>query len=123
MSRNRPEQTLQTQMATFLGHALHWPDWFTAIGHGGGGKVRGAILKGMGVKAGVADILVLGQRKSIWLECKSKDGRQSPEQKNFQRVAEANGHIYTIVRSLEQCEGFLLGVGVPLHATTGRAAA
>lgn len=35
----------------------------------------------------------------IWIECKTAKGKQSPAQREFQAVVEAEGHSYLIVRS------------------------
>ncbi len=89
----RPEQALQKAVAAYLDAVLVPPWYYTAIGHGGGGKVRGAILRGMGLKAGVWDILILGPDRFIgWIELKSATGRLSPEQKAFGAMAHSFGH-------------------------------
>jgi hypothetical protein len=73
--RGHAEQTLQTQIATFFGWALSGNVWWTTIGHGGGGRLRGAILKGMGLKAGVPDILILYRGHAYFLEMKKPGAR------------------------------------------------
>jgi hypothetical protein len=126
MSRQRPEQALQISVAAFLRHALKHPTWWSAIGHGGGGRVRGAILKAMGVKAGVPDVLVMHPVGSVvrsangcWLigvELKSEKGRLSTAQVLSKQAFEDAGGIYYVARSVDEVEGFLKGVGIPLHA-------
>lgn len=37
----------------------------------------------------------------LWLECKYGSGRQSLDQKSFQREVEFEGHTYLIVRSID----------------------
>src|ERR1700682_4291340 len=56
-TRMHPEQALQIAAAEYLTRAL--PDYarFTAFPAGGGGRVRGARLKAMGLKGGVPDLL------------------------------------------------------------------
>lgn len=80
-------------------------------------RVRGAIAKAEGVQAGVADLILHvpsvsflynGEMTeegytyhSLAIEMKTKTGRQSPEQKIFQRYFEAAGGQYIIVRDFD----------------------
>jgi hypothetical protein len=62
-------------------------------------------MKLQGVIPGVADVILLVPKKgyaSLCLEFKTAKGRQSDEQKEFQRQAEACGSKYVIVRSVVQ---------------------
>lgn len=43
----------------------------------------------------------------IWLEVKTEKGKQSELQKNFQAMVEEHGHIYAVVRSIEDVEALL----------------
>lgn len=124
--RKKPEQVLQTAVARYLDRALRKPTWWSGIGHGGGGRVRGAILKGMGVKAGVPDLLIVHPAPMnnsgcllVGIELKSADGSLSPAQKETRDAFTEAGAFYYIARSLDEVEGFLRGIGIPLHATTG----
>jgi hypothetical protein len=47
-----------------------------------------------------------------WLEMKTRTGRQSVEQKNFQQICLALGHPYAIARSFEEAEKILKLWGV-----------
>lgn len=65
-----------------------------------------AIMKGEGVTAGVADLILLypsGGFHSLCIEFKtsSKSSRQTPTQKEWQALAEAHGNKYIVCRSLE----------------------
>lgn len=57
--------------------------------------------------AGVADILAFPQRRNCelpeiwWIECKSPDGRQTPEQVNFEGLVTGHGHRYIVARSAD----------------------
>lgn len=73
---------------------------------GGHGRVRGAISKAEGVVAGVADLILqlsdsLGHT-CLAIEMKSACGRQSKEQKSFERYLSAAGGKYMIVRSFDE---------------------
>lgn len=69
-----------------------------------GGRARAAIAKAEGVQAGVADLLFLIPSKShsfLAIEMKTKTGRQSKEQKLFQRYVEAAGGKYAVIRTFD----------------------
>jgi len=55
---------------------------------------------------GVPDIIVIGKECGtfIGLECKRKSGKQSPEQKEFQKRCEEVAAEYYVVRSIEDCQ-------------------
>ncbi len=88
---------------------LQFPDLrpvFFAVGNGGArNRTEAAIMKGEGVTAGVADMLLLHANPDyhgLCIEFKTPTGRQSPTQKVFQHHAEKHGYKYIIVRSVEQ---------------------
>lgn len=65
-------------------------------------KFTGAIMKRTGSKKGVADVILLLSNKRyncLCLEFKTDIGRQSTEQKEFQKQIESSGGKYEIVRS------------------------
>jgi VRR-NUC domain-containing protein len=64
-------------------------------------KVRQAILVGMGVHPGFADLIVLSQGRVLFLEVKSKTGRLSPAQKDFRDAVQAQGFAWALVRSVD----------------------
>lgn len=74
----------------------------------------GAIMyfKRLGVRKGVADYLVFGMFKSAAIELKDADGVQSAEQAEFQRRWEAAGYAYFVVRTLEEFQGTVTGLGM-----------
>ena len=62
-------------------------------------------LKAEGQRAGVADLILLVPRKgyaSLCIEMKTKIGKQSTEQKEWQKTAENNGNKYVVCRSLQE---------------------
>lgn len=60
-----------------------------------------------GFRKGAPDLIVGINGKSYWLELKTKQGRQSIEQKAFQRIAHEFGAEYRVVRSLEDIADIL----------------
>jgi hypothetical protein len=123
----RPEQSLHRAVARYLDMALPSDCWWSTFPSGGGGKVRGAQLKAMGLKAGVPDILILHkvgtERLVIWIELKAAKGRASVEQQLLHRTLQRLGGFVFICRSVEEVEESLFGLGLVLRATVGRRAA
>ena len=60
---------------------------------------RGTYRSFTGTK-GLPDIIVLSN-PMIFIECKSKNGKQTMEQKIFQNQAEMQGHIYVVAKNLQ----------------------
>ena len=86
-----------------------------AVPNGGARNAReAAIMKGEGVTAGVADLILLipsGPYSSLCIEFKtaSKTSRQTPTQKEWQALAEANGNKYVVCRSIEDFQREIRG--------------
>jgi tRNA(Phe) wybutosine-synthesizing methylase Tyw3 len=59
-------------------------------------------LKQTGATAGVSDLIVLLNKKCLFIELKIEKGVQSEVQEEFQKRVEALGFEYHLVRSLEQ---------------------
>lgn len=86
-----------------------------AVPNGGSrNKLEAINLKRQGTKSGVADVILLipkGGFASLCLEFKTKTGKQSDEQKEFQKQAENCENKYVIVRSvkeaIEEMKGYL----------------
>ncbi len=81
---------------------------------------EGAYLKRMGVRAGVADFLIISsgwyegasgyfeEPPSIcWLELKTTKGKQSAAQKQFQKDVEIIGCEYALARSVDEAAAVL----------------
>ena len=77
-----------------------------AVPNGGHRNIQTArAMKAEGVFSGVADLLLLVPRRDyhgLCVEVKTLVGRQSDNQKAWQKVVEAQGYCYTIVRSLDE---------------------
>ena len=115
--RSAPEQRLQREVANYLSWALMPPTWFTAIPAGGGGELRGKILKGMGLRAGVPDILIVHDGQAKWLELKSPRGVLSEAQRATHSALNATGCPVVICRSLDEVRGAVWAWGIPLRET------
>lgn len=72
----------------------------------------GAFLKRQGMMPGAADwSITLPGGRQRWLELKTRDGRQSPTQRAFERLAERNGSPYAIARTPEEATAILKSWG------------
>lgn len=117
--KKNPEEILQNAVADFLAGALHPPTMWTAFPAGGGGKIRGAKLKRMGLKPGWPDIIVLHPYELttlvVGIELKAAKGRLSaPQIETCEALWAANAR-YVECRSLEEVQRCLERAGVPLH--------
>jgi hypothetical protein len=104
--RGTPEADLQRALV----QALHFALPRSAILHhcanevteaGSRGAKRQAILVGMGVHPGFADLVVLCDGRALFLELKSLKGRLSPAQEAFRDAVLAQGFGWALVRSLD----------------------
>ena len=126
MKRANPEAQLHRAVAAFLSVALKPPTIWTTIGHGGGGKVRGAQLKAMGVQPGWPDIIIIHAAghspyyaEIAGIELKAGKGRQSPEQKAVEKAFTEAGGMYFVCRSVDDVALALAScMDTPLHART-----
>lgn len=109
-SRKRPsheEDALQEACIKWFDYS--YPEYSLLLFHSANeGKVtrpQAVRRKKMGVRAGVADLLLLLSNKSysyLAMELKTPEGRQSQSQKKWQEVCEKNGGRYAIVRSVDE---------------------
>jgi hypothetical protein len=104
--RGTPEADLQRAVVIALRFALpkgaiihHCVNEITEAGPRG--AKRQAILVGMGVHAGFADLIVVYEGRVLFLELKSLKGRLSPAQEAFRDAMLAQGFGWALVRSLD----------------------
>lgn len=97
------------QMACKKYFDLHHPNFaplLFAVPNGGKRNLNTArIMKAEGVVAGVADMILLvsnSQFNALCIEFKTEKGKQTENQRNWQRVAENNGSKYVIIRTFEE---------------------
>lgn len=101
------ESQIQRQMVAWF--RLQYPRYIIAAIPNGGQRsaLEAKIMKGEGVLAGFSDLVIIADRSMLFVEVKTKDGRQSKRQKKFQADVERLGFQYFICRSLQ---GFQLTV-------------
>lgn len=115
----RSEEAVHRQVVSYLRVALPspWLFWHTANGMGRS-KAEAGILKALGVRAGIPDLILIGpERRMICIEFKApKPARSSlsPAQKDTINALGELGVPTIIVRSLDEAERALRELGVPL---------
>jgi hypothetical protein len=116
--RAHPEQDFQQAVAAFLDAAMPREIPWTAIGHGGGGELRGKFLKSMGLKAGWMDLVfVLPPRGQFaGIELKAGASVSTAQISVHNRVREA-GALVAVCRSIEEVETTLRQWGVNLRGS------
>lgn len=114
--RGTPEADIQRAIVSLLRAVLpkgsivhHAVNEIASGGHAG--HVRQAILVGMGVHPGFADLVVLSQGKVIFLEVKSSTGRLRPAQEAFRDAVTQQGFGWALVRSVDDAVGALRAHG------------
>jgi hypothetical protein len=112
--RGDEEHKLQVMVVDYLTLTAKKDIYWFAIPNAGLRTLRmGARMKREGLRSGIADLaIMLPGGRMAWLEMKTKTGRQSVEQKNFQQICLALGHPYAIARSFEEAEKILKLWGV-----------
>jgi hypothetical protein len=78
-----------------------------AAGSGRQAMLRTSRMKKAGLLPGVSDLVLMLPGRVLFLEVKTKTGRQSEHQRDFQRIAEDLGHDYRLVRSVDDVEQLL----------------
>lgn len=119
----RDEETQLQIAAVNLMRLVLPPDAVLHHSHNEGkrSKREGGIAKAMGQRAGFADLIVLWQRTTYFIEFKSAKGRQSATQKDFEADIAATGfEHYAIIRSLDHLVGVLRAWGLE-HRRVGNA--
>lgn len=113
--KNRLEEQ-KLQMACVKWFRLQYPDKIlfavnnNSFGSGISNARMGAINKACGVLAGVSDLILLHKGKSYFIEMKYASGRQSPNQKAFQREVEAEGFTYKLIRTFDEFMEYVNGI-------------
>lgn len=112
--RAQPERSLQQDVVWLLSRMLGGDAWFTHFPSGGGGKARGGVLKAMGLKPGVPDILILEGRAAFWIELKSQRGTVSEAQRECHAALRRAGADVVIAKNIEDVMRALKGWGVAI---------
>lgn len=87
---DRTEAEIEWDVAKAL-TAMGWQVYKTSQPH-----------RATGMDPGISDLIVFGYGLTAWIEVKTATGRQSDDQRTFERVVTENGGIYRIVRSASE---------------------
>lgn len=101
--KERPEARFQKSVIQVV-QLTHEPGvlWFSIPNEGKRSERLGAELKAMGLRAGVADLCFIINGRAHFLELKSKDGKQTPEQLGFAADCAIAGAHYVLVRNISE---------------------
>jgi hypothetical protein len=92
MPRRQPEQAIHRAVADHLRwRAKRGCFWYHVPNGGGRSKVEASILKGLGVRAGVPDLILVNGGRTYALELKAPGGRLSPAQREAHDALRAAG--------------------------------
>ena len=110
--RRNDEELLQRAVAELLDLLANAGQfWWAHVPNGGARtKAEAGILKAMGVKAGVADILIISHPAgcAYWIELKAGAGVLSDLQANFgETMAGYYGAPYAVCRSIDEVRAVL----------------
>lgn len=109
----RPEQATHRAVAQYLNAVLPDTVFWTTFPSGGGGRVRGAQLKALGLKAGVPDVLILHRGRSYFIELKAVHGRLSDAQRACHpRIWEAGAPV-GVAKTIDDVRGLLASWDIP----------
>lgn len=93
--------------------------WFHVPNGGSRNVIEASKLKAMGVRAGVADIVVVIDGRAHFLELKSRKGRPSKDQLIARDLVELAGGVYEIAHGLDEALATLTRWGAFLIAKFG----
>jgi hypothetical protein len=111
--RQYPESALQKAVIAYLRIRAKPHVIYFHVPQGGRMRPqRGALLKALGVRAGVADIILFHNCLAYCLELKAPSGRMSPDQETFAADCKAAGVAYTVAYSLDAALAALKGWGM-----------
>ena len=100
---NRPEQEIQKLLFKHI-RSRAMPGVFAFHCPNGGkrSKIEASIFKGLGVKAGIPDVLIFYRAQIFGLELKAGNGRVSPAQLATMNDMEVAGARTAVARSLDE---------------------
>ena len=95
------------QQNIFTKHWNQYPEerrLLFAINNNSVNRIKGAQMKSIGVVKGVSDMIYINPRTQTtqFLELKLPNGRQKPEQIEFQQKVEKLGFEYHIIKTIEK---------------------
>lgn len=121
MKRQSPEEQIQRAMVQWLNLCVPPPPdgpYWTAVNPVPAKSVAVAgISKALGMKAGVPDFVFCIAGRFVGIEVKPPKKYLSPAQKQAHDAITLSKGLVFVARSVDELEGFLRGLGVPLRIT------
>jgi hypothetical protein len=111
----REEWRTQTRLATLLTRYLPDDAFWSSLENTPRTRLSGYLQRQRGCRAGLPDLLVVHQAKTIGIEVKSRRGVPSRTQKQICAELRAAGAEYWLVRSARAALAALARSNVPLH--------
>ena len=103
-----PEREFHKAAAAYLRSVLPEDAFFTTFPAGGGGRIRGAQLKAMGLQAGVPDLMIIYKGEIVFIELKAAKGRLSETQMFVSdKLCKAGAFVF-MCRTIEEIETILI---------------
>lgn len=104
--KGKPEEYFQAAIVRY--YRMQYPNRYGMLfsnHNNANSAAQGEKAKAQGRVSGVADLTYLkGNGQLVFIECKTATGKQSPEQKQWQKLIEENGYRYEIVRSIDDAK-------------------
>lgn len=115
--QKNPEGAFQAALVRELRRMLTPATFMTHFPAGGGGPIRGALLKLRGLVPGVPDLLFIHEGRAFWMELKSKAGRNrlEPSQIACHLSLRLSGCHVEVVRNLDDALECLRLWDIPLR--------
>jgi hypothetical protein len=112
MIRRQPEAQLQRALVEHLRWCARSDVWFCHLANGGArSPVEGAILKGLGVRPGAPDLLIVRAGQALFIECKAPGRRLSPAQVECHAALRRAGATVETSDNIDQALAFLRRLG------------
>jgi hypothetical protein len=113
------EIDLHRSVAQFLDWCLEPPAFYTTFPAGWDkmSKSRAGMLYAAGLKAGIPDVLIFYDGSTYAIELKTPKGKLSTAQKRTFDLLEVAGVFVCICRSVDEVEGLLRELKIPLRGT------
>ena len=92
MPKTQPETFIRKSVTD----ALRASGWYTFYN-----------FQGLGAYKGISDLTAVKDGQTLFVEIKTKTGRQSDYQMQFQKDIEAHGGVYVVARGLKDVEKYL----------------
>jgi hypothetical protein len=111
--RRQPEAEIQRSLVAHLQWRAARDCYWFAVPNGGARRpIEAAIMKGLGVRAGTPDLILIRQGRAHGLEIKAKQGRVSDPQRACHAEMTAAGATVAVATGIDEAIEVLEGWGL-----------